>query len=167
MTMLLTAFGENWTQYLQAAIFSYNAAICRRPGFSPYFLIHGRNPALLEEITLPSPFAGDKALNQPITDMNSITKRLKAAFKFVATQQERVPLQNRKARETNAKIVEYEVNDHVMYWEPSQPKHLAFATNAAQMGDDSDVARRTAHRSWKCRWTGPLRITSHSVGECN
>jgi hypothetical protein len=52
-----------------------------------------------------------------------------------------------------------------MYWEPSQPKHLAFAANTAQMGDDSDVARRKAHRSWKCRWTGPHRITSHSAGK--
>jgi hypothetical protein len=79
--MLSTAFGENWTQYLQVAIFSYNAAICRNTGFSPYFLMHGRDPALLEEITLPSPFAGDKAFNQPVTDMSSITKRLKALWR--------------------------------------------------------------------------------------
>jgi hypothetical protein len=129
--------------------------------------MHGRDPALFEKLTLPSPFDHDAIEDVPHTNMNNITNRLKASFLLVAVHQERIALKNRKARETNNKIVEYEVNDHVMYWEPSQPNHLAFTANAAHMDDDSDVARCEAHRSWKCRWTGPHRITEHSAGKYN
>jgi hypothetical protein len=50
MTMLSTVFGEDWTRYLQAAVFTYNASVSRNTGFSPYYLMHGREPALLETV---------------------------------------------------------------------------------------------------------------------
>jgi hypothetical protein len=121
---LSTAFGEDWTRYLQASVFTYNASECRSTGFSPYYLMHGREPALLEEVTIGHTFhKEDKA-----HDINDVNKRLKDAVNLVRGQQGKVATLNRKAREAKSKDTNYEVNDHVMYWEPSQPKYLAIAS---------------------------------------
>jgi hypothetical protein len=162
MTMLSTAFGEDWTRYLQAAVFTYNASVSRSTGFSPYYLMHVREPALLEEVTVGPTFNQDGS-----SSINDITKRLKQSFTLVRKQQAKVAETNRKAREAKSKNMVYEIDDHVMYWKPSQPKYLGLAISGEQPLADTELARRKAwaHRSWKCRWTGPHRIVKCLPGK--
>jgi hypothetical protein len=89
--MLSTAFGEDWTRYLQAAVFTYNASVSRNTGLSPYYLIHGWEPALLEEVTVGPTFNQDGS-----SSIIDITKRLKQSFGLVRKQQAKVAETNRK-----------------------------------------------------------------------
>jgi hypothetical protein len=123
-----------------------NASVSRSTGFSPYYLMHGREPALLEEVTVGPTFNQDGS-----SSINDMTKRLKQAFALVRKQQAKVAETNRKAREAKSKNMVYEIDDHVTYWEPSQPKYLGLAISGEQPLADTEVARRKAHRSWKCR----------------
>ena len=54
-----------------------------------------------------------------------------------------------------------------MYWEPSQPKYLDLTISGEQPLANTEVPRRKAHRSWKCRWTGPHRIVKCLPGKYN
>ena len=145
MTMLASKFGEDWTSYLQAAVFSYNASACRSTGYSPYYIIHGKEPTLLEDVAMPHVHEDAKP-----EDINDITKRLTAAYQMVVEQQTRVAATNRR-RLTKWQNIQYKTNDSILYWEPAQQKILS--------GDISGAARK-APTKWKDRWTGPHQITA-------
>jgi hypothetical protein len=131
--MLSTVFGKDWTRYLQAAVFTYNASVSRSTGFLPYYLMDRREPALLEEVTVGPTFNQDGS-----NSINDLTKRLKQSFSLVRKQQAKVVETNRKARA---------IDDHVMYWEPSQPKYLGLVISGEQPLPNNEVDRRKAHRS--------------------
>ena len=53
MTMLCTAHGSNWPEYLPIATFAYNSSTCESTGFTPYELVFcGKFPTLLHELDL-------------------------------------------------------------------------------------------------------------------
>ena len=83
MTMLASKFGEDWTSYLQAAVFSYNASVCRSTGYSPYYIIHGKEPTLLEDVDICMPHVHEDTKPE---DINNITKRLSTAYQAVIEQ---------------------------------------------------------------------------------
>jgi hypothetical protein len=154
MTILSTKFGEDWTSYLQAVVFSYNSSVCESTGYSPHYLVFGREPTLLEDIALEH--AHDN--NEPEEDIADIIKRLATAYKYVRKQQRRAAEINRqrimKQRE-GRKCASFEIDDSVMYWEPVQAKKLE--------GDDE--FQKEAPNKWKDRWTGPHTIVSVKKGK--
>jgi hypothetical protein len=103
--------------------------------------MHGREPALFGEVTVGPTFNQDGTRS-----INDITKRLKRSFTLVRKQQSKVSETIRKVLEAKSKNMVYEIDDHVMYWEPSQPKYLVLAISGEQPLVDTEVARREAHR---------------------
>ena len=156
MTVLSTTFGEDWTRYLQAAVFSYNSSVCRSTGYSPYYLFHGRECTLLEAVTIAPPFGA----RQEPHDICKITKELEGAYRLVATQQARVAKLNRERLAKGVRSVTYKMDDHVLHWEPDQSKYLGAKSADAE-------SRKHAPRAWKYRWTGPHRVVNVSQGSYN
>lgn len=154
--MLSTKYGENWTRYLQAIVFSYNASYCESTRHTPYFLMHGREPELLESVAMEHVHA------KTPEDIEDISARLAAAYKIVAKAQARMAALNRelqRAAKHNLAQISYRVSDYVLYWEPAQAKRLA-----AHDGD-ATIAPRNAPGKWKPRWTGPHRVTAVEKGK--
>jgi hypothetical protein len=154
MTMLSTKYGEDWTAYLQAIVFSYNASVCRSTGYAPYFLMHGREATLLEDVAM-------EHVHENVDDDIILTsKRLKEAYKLVIAQQQRVADLNRQRQENNKLAsIEYNIDDHVMHWEPAQSKMLHAAAPSIE-----EIAPKAAPGKWKPRWTGPHKIIKKSMG---
>ena len=151
MTVLAHQFGEDWTRYLQAAIFSYNASVCDSTGYTPHYLMHGREPRLLEEIDIPT-------TKQPEDDIDNIVERMTEAYIHVRQQQQRVATLNRQHRKAHKvkKETIYEIDDQVMYWEPAQSIKLH--------AEDEGALARQAPSKWKPKWTGPHLITKKEIG---
>jgi exonuclease III len=156
LTLLASEFGEDWTAYLQAAVFSYNSSVCESTGYSPYFLMYGNEPTLLEDVAMSHPH--DKRDND---DINSITQRLAAAYKHVLKQQERAAAANRSRYKKGPHQVEYEANDQVLLWQPVQTKLLMPGS-----GNDDAIARKAPNK-WTQRWTGPHTVKRKRSGKYN
>jgi hypothetical protein len=157
MTILSSKFGEDWTSYLQAVVFSYNSSTCASTGYSPYYLMFGKDPTLLEDIAL------EHVHDEQTEDIANITTRLTAAYKHVRAQQRRMAEINRQriAKQRNNKAeIKYEIGDPVMYWEPAQTKHLL-------LKDDEINITKKAPSKWKDRWTGPHTIVAIESGKYN
>ena len=153
MTTLAQKFGEDWTSYLQAATFSYNASHCRSTGHSPFKLTYGRDP------TLPEDLMTHIHTNDDDEDFIDATNRMKTAFADVIKQQQKVAQYNREMKANKRNAIEYTIGDMILYWEPVQERTLhadkeeehAFATKAPS--------------KWKPKWTGPHKITKVTPGK--
>jgi hypothetical protein len=134
-----------------------------RRSVDPYTNIREyKQSTLLEEVKVGPTFNQDGS-----SSINDINKRLEQSFVLVRKQQFKVAEANLKAREAKSKNIVYEIEDHVMYWEPSQPKYLGLSISGEEPLGNTEVDRRKAHRSWKCRWTGPHRIVKCLPGKYN
>jgi len=156
MTSLAATFGEDWTSYLQAITFTYNTSICESTGFSPYYLMHLREPRLLEDCEIlpdQTDELGDTG------DICNATKRLTTAYTLARNRQERMAALNRQRLAENSKPVTFDIDDWILYWEPAQ----SLTHKAA---DDTSLIRQLPSK-WKPRWTGPHRIVKRSDGKYN
>lgn len=160
MTMLSKKFGEDWPDYLQASVFSYNVSTNDSTGYSPYELVYGgQSPSLLHDIALPAP----KALAGTPSECEyhkEAGQRLKTAYVAVRDQQEKIAEGNRRAiiekrgkRQKN--LPKYDIGDQVLFWEPRQPKAMQTPEQLLK-----NVLVVEAPRKWKDKWSGPHVITS-------
>ena len=156
MTSLASTFGEDWTSYLQAITFTYNTSVCESTGFSPYYLMHLRDPLLLEDIE-PLPNQVDELKDNG--DICNATMRLATAYATARDRQERMAKLNRQRLAKSCKPVTFAVDDWVLYWEPAQS--LSHKTT-----DDTQLIRQLPSK-WKPRWTGPHRIVKRTEGKYN
>jgi hypothetical protein len=156
LTLLSTEFGEDWTAYLQAAVFSYNASVCESTGYSPYYLMYGSEPTLLEDVAMAHPHDNDDS-----HDINDITKRLAAAYEHVLQQQQRMAAANRARYKKGPHQVTYQTGDQVLLWQPVQTKLLLPGT------DNDDAIARKAPGKWTHNWTGPHTVKARRNGKYN
>ena len=165
MTMLCTAYGDDWPSYLPAAVFTYNSSTCESTGFSPYELVFCGMPAtLLHELDLK------EATNEPTNTAafrQESHNRLHEAYISTRIAQEKMAAKNRAATiarqgPKQAQRAKYEAGDQVMFWEPQQSKKMQ-TTQQQQQG--TEPVKRPA--KWQPKWTGPHLITSkdpHDTG---
>ena len=156
MTMLSTAFGDGWERYLPAAVFSYNASVCRSTGYSPHHIIYGKEPTLLEDVAMTHPHEVEE---ESIADA---TARMTKTYEHVRAAQAEMTARNRAYVDNGRAAVIYKVNDPVYYWEPAQRKKLHQSAEAEN--GQEEFAPREAPRKWKDRWTGPHIITEAIEG---
>ena len=155
MTTLSERYDEDWPAYIQATVFCYNASMCESTGHTPYFLGHGREPNLMEDLAMARvpPAQGEGEV------MDDIVARLETAYTAVCATQRRmaaINLERRKATGREARV--YDVGDTVLYWEPAQPKVLRSEE------EDTNLILKKAPGKWKPRWTGPHSIVAVQEG---
>lgn len=165
MTMLSTKFGGEWPDYLPAAIFAYNASTNDATGYMPHELVHGQRPCLLQDLGLEAQLGERPARTPDISQHHrNIGERLQKAYVEVRRRQEDIAAKNRQIiaskRSKRQRGVEYQLDDHVLYWEPRQPKRLKLTPANTDGGTDTDGHRHAAAPAkWKDRWSGPHVIT--------
>ena len=159
MTMLSQRYGGDWPGYLQATAFCYNSSTCESTGQTPYYLAHGRETAMLEDLAMARvpPREGTE-------DVEEIAKRLEMTYAGVRAQQAKMAEANLARRRANGKAQckgarVYEEGDSVLYWEPAQSKSL----RAEEEGEK--VLLKKAPGKWKPRWTGPHLVKSVTTGQ--
>ena len=158
MTMLCTAYGDDWPSHLPAAVFTYNSSTCISTGFSPFELVFCGMPAtLLHELDLKED--ANEPTN-PAAFRQESQNRLHEAYITTRIAQEQMAAKNRaaiiaKQDPKQARGAKYEVGDQVMFWEPQQSKKMQ---TAEQQQQGAEPVKRPA--KWQPKWTGPHVITS-------
>jgi hypothetical protein len=169
MTTLSAKFGADWDTYLQAVVFNSNVSTCESTGYSPYYLMFGRDSALLHEFVLPA--ADDIAPGSSnIQSMReSMANTLMRAYEHVRTKQLSDAEKSKLRRMGTSYMTNlaFEIGseeddkpfEFAMLWEPQQPKTLSL-----NGGEDL-----RAPSKWTPKWTGPHKVVAKTMkdGRCN
>lgn len=113
--------GGEWYQYLPQAELAYNSSVHSGTGFSPFFLVHGREPNLPLDVMLNcSPALTSSTPGTPVAYAKHLALRLSYAFKDTA--QNTATTKQRQKTQYDKKLVFY----------PHQPGDLVLLDNPAQ-----------------------------------
>ena len=177
MSMLSTEYGEDWPAYLPIACFAYNTSTNATTGFTPFEMTYmmGRPLSLQEvgetEIVLESRDEGKygdaDAMDPRYVALfhDKAKERLQRTYDKVIKEQARIhgvnaEYENRRrhALRKDGKaipLLEFNVDDNVLYWQPQQSMHLRKGVVAK--ATETPVKKPT---KWTPKWTGPHVITA-------
>ncbi|UYV77425.1 K02A2.6-like [Cordylochernes scorpioides] len=109
MAMYIDERHQNWDEILPFVTFAYNSSIQDTTGYSPYFLIHGREPLTFLDSTFDMPeLSKHKDYDEYVSNLLEIIEDAKeiSTSKTIARQ-------NKSKQE-----VKYAINDLVLIWTP-------------------------------------------------
>ena len=130
MSHLSSTFGGGWGQYLHCASWTYNSSTCASTGYSPYELMFGTDPTLLQDLDIVSGIHNAASNETKEPDKHAyFTKtagRMTELYRHVIKQQRSMAERNQATRGDGRKtaLPEYEPHDLVLLWEPAQKKKL-------------------------------------------
>ena len=139
-----SAESPEWDKLVPAVLFSYRCSVNDSTGFSPYFLLHGREPRLPSDLLFNVCEDKIKYVKDYVATLHS---NLKNAFRLARAQQYAAAVENRglqpeKHRPTYAK------GDKVYVWERSSKDSLV---------EKSETKNLTKlPKKWMNSWSGPF-----------
>jgi len=133
-----------WDKLVPAVLFSYRCSINDSTGFSPYFLLHGREPRLPSDLLFNIYENKIEYVSDYVTTLQS---NLKSAFRLARAQQYAAAVENRsnqpeKHRPTFAK------GDKVYVWERSSKESRI---ETSETGNLTKLPKK-----WLNPWSGPF-----------
>lgn len=141
LSKYVSANHRDWDQFLPYACFAYNSSVHETTGYSPFFLLYGREPTLPIDTMLQQPEA-------PTVSSQEVLRRWEAAKQLVAEREKR-------AQETNA--IRYNLLHGIQTFSPGDLVYLRMPT--AKKGKTSKflhpyhgpfrVVRQTAENDWE------------------
>lgn len=143
-----------WVQVLPTILLAYRTLPHATTGFSPHFLMTGREPLLPLELSVPSDeeFSladGGAATTQEYASL--VARQLVDTFRLVRDRQDRASRNNAARRDANRVEVTFQDNDPVLYYEPAAASgHLG--SNRPLETKPSTVR---APSKWRFPWSGP------------
>ncbi|UYV70247.1 K02A2.6-like [Cordylochernes scorpioides] len=116
MAMYIDERHQNWHEILPFVTFAYNSSIQDTTGYSPYFLIHGREPLTFLDSTFDMPeLSKHKDYDEYVSNLLEIIEDAKviSTSRTIARQNKSKQLYDRAHRE-----FKYAINDLVLIWTP-------------------------------------------------
>jgi len=154
MTSLHRRFGNEWDYYVDAVVFAFNTSAHESTGFSPYTLMHGRQPRLPEDAL----YGIEQRDFKDETGLKIYCSQwLTTAYRMAIEKQTRVAEYNRTCREARSRDVSFKRDDYVLYWQPGQKATTIDAGREATPTTNTGPYQSTP-KKWTNRWTGPHRI---------
>ena len=153
LAIALHEFDTDWETSIPAILFSYRVSVNSVTGFSPYFLVYGRDPVLPHDLMIMQPQTEEKSVSDPHAYVTRLKTILTRTYDTVRSRQlavaRRLYTAARDLRERRHSVC-YSLNDLVLLWEP---QHFS----------------RKAKRSSKLcyRWSGPWRVVDTLVAQPN
>jgi hypothetical protein len=143
LTIFADRYRSLWDEYLDAALFAYRISVNEVTGFSPYYLMYGREP------TFPVDFYYGPE-TQSFEDERQhglrVSRALREAYHVVREQQQKSAEKNKTRRDkTQHRPPRLAVGSSILLWEPEQP-----------FLDESSVLVKT--RKLLYRYSGPHQI---------
>ena len=123
ISMYITPEQTNWDDPLPFICFAYNTARQESTGFSPFFLLYGREPTLPVDIFLgsePNPVWAFDTVSQPYAD--KLMDELKKARAIVRTRLHLAQEKQTDRYNTTHKEVTFQRNDVVLVYKPIRKK---------------------------------------------
>ena len=151
MTILTKKDVSKWDWYLPAILFSYRVAPCESTGFSPYFLMYGREPQLPVDLyfrTKTDDHTGTTAQSYA----SSVANTLAQAYEYVRVAQYERAYRNRVARDVKRTQPTFELGSKVFYW---------YDKASEKTFTDENNLRTTIPSKWRMWWNGPYTVAAH------
>jgi len=158
MTQLYDRKTPNWDEYLPALCFAYRVSQNDATGYSPYYLLHGRE-AVLPADTIFSPTPNDLTVGAPEEHIVRVAENLRKAFEVTRKHQFHNYVSQRERSESRQKP-NFTPGDKVLVW-----RKTADEERLAISGD-----KRALPGKWRNLWTGPATVTreiSNTMCEVN
>jgi transposase InsO family protein len=118
ISILCNKYGTDFLKYIDATLFSYRITTNATMGYSPFFLVYGREPRLPVDII----FGIDPGPTCPSTNSKDFVSRMGEVFRTVRERQARVQAANKLRRDNDRYEADYRSGDMVLVWEP--PRNL-------------------------------------------
>ena len=99
---------SKWSEFLDVAAFAYNTAVHSSTGYSPFYLMYGREAREPDDLLPP-------ARNRNLTDVNMIfSQQWYDAIEIAKARLEEAKEKQKEYYDRNARRTVYEVNDRIM-----------------------------------------------------
>lgn len=136
LAMFLNEHQRDWDLYLAPVLFALNTSHSSATGYSPYFLMYGRDPRLPIDILLNTPVTPYASMSEYA---QALVRRLQAAFAHASEELHQSHLAaQRMDRQRSKNMLTFKEGDRVWLFIPVIPR-----------GHTTKVARR---------WHGPYRV---------
>ena len=110
-----SADSPEWDRLVPAVLFSYRCSINDATGFSPYYLLHGKEPPMPEDLLFQ---VSEQKLEFVADYVDTIQSNLKSAFKLARSQQYAAAIGNRERAHEKFRP-DYKLGDKLYVWEVS------------------------------------------------
>ena len=143
-----------WSSMVPLILFVYQTLPHETTGFSPFFLMFGREPLLpLEASTMkPDDYSLEDDRSTP-EYVQRVTGVLLDTFRTVRRRQALASARNAERRDENRVVAKYEISDPVLYFDPKSVTGLTSQVRPLRPAKDVVVPS-----SWKFKWSGPHPI---------
>ena len=145
LTQLYDKKTPNWDMQIPAVLFAYRVSVNDVTGYSPYFLLHGREPLLPSDVTF-TPNVTQTSLTYDEFRSN-VTTLLKSAFNVTRQRQYEAHVYNYQRSRERVKP-DLHPGDLVLVWKKS-----ADESRMEIAGD-----KRSLPSKWQYPWAGPGRF---------
>jgi hypothetical protein len=159
LTLTLPKYTD-WPRSVMMILFAYRNVVHASTGYTPAYLMFGRNPLMplalidgsdpLENIGLIPRNAADYA--------NQLTKELVKSYETVRELQKKATERNRISRNTDRFSASYNVGDSVLLWDPKSTVNTVDIDRPKP--SPGLPAIRNIPEAWKYKWSGPHVVTA-------
>ncbi|UYV77053.1 K02A2.6-like [Cordylochernes scorpioides] len=162
ISMYIDEKHQNWDEILPFVTFAYNSSVQETTGYSPYFLIHGREPLTFLDSTFdwpevpPKPGDFDDYISNLLTIVEE-SKKISMA-RTMARQDKSKQVYDKHRREVN-----FSPDDLVLIWTPIRKVGRADKLQKNYIGPFK-IIRKTSPAAWiKVETKAILTIHSHII----
>jgi transposase InsO family protein len=142
----INASGTNWDTILNLFVLSYNGTPHSSSGYSPFYLIYGREVVLPTSQQLRAKLDPDLKDTDAVSRLENLQKSLQRAYKIVGTNLRKSYDKNKKYYDRNASVRDFDEGDVVYLHNPRGNPKLS--------------------RKFRMIWTGPFRV-QRRTGQLN
>ena len=139
-----SAESPEWDRLVPAVLFSYRCSINDATGFSPYYMLYGKDPHMPEDLLFQ---VTDKKLEFVADYVDNIQANLKSAFNLARKQQYAAAIGNRD-RATEKSHPGYKLGDRLYVWEVSSKEATVLNSEANNL--------TKLPKKWTNKWSGPF-----------
>ena len=139
-----SADSPEWDRLVPAVLFSYRCSINDATGFSPYYMLHGKEPHMPEDLLFQ---VKEKKLEFIADYVDTIQSNLKSAFELARKQQYAAAVGNRE-RATEKSRPNYKLGDKLYVWEVS-------SKDATVLNSEANNLTKLP-KKWTNKWSGPF-----------
>ena len=144
LTQLYDKKTPNWDRFIPAVLFAYRVSVNDVTGYSPYFLLHGRDPVLPSDITF---IPGERPIPTYDEHRTNVTELLRRAFDETRQRQYKAYVYNYERSRPRTKP-DLSAGDLVLVW-----KKTASETRMEVAGVKTSLPSK-----WHYPWIGPGRF---------
>ena len=134
----VNANGNNWDKLVPFYLMAYRATPHGSSGYSPYFLLHGREMVIPSTQDLRAKLSSEAETHENANRLENLKSSLKRAYQEVRKNSKRSHQVNKQYYDRKAKVRTFEPNDIVYLFNPSIKPGLS--------------------KKFKNPWTGPYKV---------